>query len=63
LMMDTDKQELARAVARCVDLIESWAYGPLFRNAGVQWPGGECQAPALTEAKALLLRLNMEEMK
>lgn len=43
--------ELAEALADCVNLIEAWAYGPMFDK--VQWPEGVCMAPALLKAKAL----------
>lgn len=46
--------QMRDALAACVDLIEGWAYGPLFEKAGVKWPDGICQAPALLEAKRLL---------
>jgi hypothetical protein len=46
--------ELIGALAACIELIEGWAYGPVFRKAGVQWPEGVCTAPALVEAKRLV---------
>ena len=47
-------EDLATALRGCIDLIEGWAYGPLFEKAGIQWPNGVCQAPALVKAKKLL---------
>ncbi len=49
--------DLGDALDACVDLIEGWAYGPLFKAAGVEWPNGVCQAPALMDAKTLLRRI------
>lgn len=49
------QRELATALAKCVDLIEAWAYGPVFNH--IKWPGGRCQAPALVKAKELLAKL------
>lgn len=48
--------ETMAALAHLVDLVEGWAYGPLFKNAGVEWPDGTCQAPALVKAKALIAK-------
>lgn len=48
--------ELRVAIAQLVDLIEGWAYGPLLEKAGVIWPTGKCQAPALVKAKEILAR-------
>jgi len=45
---------LKEALRGCVDLIEDWAYGPLFNKTGIQWPDGKCRAPALLEAKRIL---------
>jgi hypothetical protein len=49
-----DDAVLVAALAACVDLIETWAYGPLFQRAGITWPNGQCEAPALVEAKRLI---------
>jgi hypothetical protein len=45
---------LRAAIIGLVALTEGWAYGPLFKKAGVQWPNGVCQADALVHAKRML---------
>jgi len=51
--------ELVEALIAAVDLLEGWAYGSIV-GAGVLWPNGVCQAPALVKAKALLKRVHSE---
>lgn len=56
-LVERQRKEIERhraALAGCVDLIEGWAYGPLFERIGITWPDGKCSAPALLMAKALL---------
>jgi len=45
-------RELEVALRGAIGLIEAWSNGPLFKNAGVIWPEGGCQAPALIAARA-----------
>jgi hypothetical protein len=52
--MSPAEAELRAALAQCVDLIEAWAYGPLMQKAGIEWPHGVCEAPALVNAKRLI---------
>jgi hypothetical protein len=47
-------RSLEAALRGTVHLIEAWSNGPLFKNAGVIWPEGGCQAPALLEARLVL---------
>lgn len=51
---EVDKATVVSALAHLIDLVEGWAYGPLFEKAGVQWPDGKCQAPALVKAKEII---------
>lgn len=39
-------------------LAENWAYGPVFKKAGVHWPDGKCNAPSFLEAKRWLKNYN-----
>lgn len=49
-------EQLRSALWGTVHLLEGWAYGPLFEKAGVIWPAGKCQAPALLAAKKLIMQ-------
>ena len=45
---------LRAALIGTITLIEKWANGPLFKAAGITWPEGGCNAPALLAARAAL---------
>ncbi len=51
--MERNVDELLDGLEGCVDLIEAWIKGPIFR-AGIVWNSDDDHPPALQAARRLL---------